>query len=389
MILHCFSATAERAEEAAERGWHVSFAGNVTYPKSEELRVAASLIPDRQLLVETDSPFLAPQVGQGQVERPGERHPHRRGRCRGARDRLRATRRDRLRERCEAVRLVRLGQNFLADPNLLEAIVTDAALDPEDVVLEVGGGEGALTERLAGRVARLHVIELDESLREPLGRIADAHPAVEIVWADAMRFDLGSLDPAPTAMVANLPYSVATPLILRTIAELPTLGRWTVMVQREIAERLRARPGSRSYGSPSVHRPVELRGADAAGGRPGRVQPAAAGRLGGPGAAAPGSRLISPAVRAADPGRVRPSAQGAAEVARAGRPASRGRGRAAGAAGAAAALARRSGTAAGRRSAQLGLPDGIRAEMLTPEQHLALAEAIAWSRREPRRARRS
>ena len=70
MILHCFSATAERAEEAAERGWHVSFAGNVTYPKSEELRVAASLIPDRQLLVETDSPFLAPQVVRGKSNAP-------------------------------------------------------------------------------------------------------------------------------------------------------------------------------------------------------------------------------------------------------------------------------------------------------------------------------
>ena len=70
VILHCFSATAERAEEAAERGWHVSFAGNVTYPKSEELRVAASLIPDRQLLVETDSPFLAPQVVRGKSNAP-------------------------------------------------------------------------------------------------------------------------------------------------------------------------------------------------------------------------------------------------------------------------------------------------------------------------------
>ncbi len=67
-----------------------------------------------------------------------------------------------------------------------------------------------------------------------------------------MKVDLAGLEPAPTAMVANLPYSVATPLILRTIAELPSVGRWTVMVQREIAERLRARPGSRSYGSPSV-----------------------------------------------------------------------------------------------------------------------------------------
>lgn len=148
--------------------------------------------------------------------------------------------------------MVRLGQNFLADPNLLEAIVADAGLDADDVVLEVGGGEGVLTERLAERARALHVVELDERLREPLERIAAGAEGVGIVWGDAMRIDLGALDPPPTAMVANLPYSVATPVILRTIAELPTLRRWTVMVQREIAERLRARPGTKQYGSPSV-----------------------------------------------------------------------------------------------------------------------------------------
>ncbi len=148
--------------------------------------------------------------------------------------------------------MVRLGQNFLADPNLLEAIVADAALEPDDVVLEVGGGEGVLTERLAARASRVHVIELDERLREPLGRIEAEAESISITWGDAMNVDLGALDPAPTAMVANLPYSVATPVILRTIFELPSINRWTVMVQREIAERLRARPGSRSYGAPSV-----------------------------------------------------------------------------------------------------------------------------------------
>ena len=147
---------------------------------------------------------------------------------------------------------MRLGQNFLADPNLLEAIVADAALDPADVVLEVGGGEGVLTERVAARVSRLYVVEIDERLREPLERVASAAGTVELIFGDAMRVDLSALDPAPTVMVANLPYSVATPLILRTIAELPGLARWTVMVQREIAERLRARPGSRTYGAPSV-----------------------------------------------------------------------------------------------------------------------------------------
>ena len=136
--------------------------------------------------------------------------------------------------------MVRLGQNFLADPNLLDAILADAALDPGDVVLEVGGGEGVLTERLAEGGRRVHLIELDERLREHLDPIAARTDGLEITWGDAMRVDLGALQPPPTAMVANLPYSIATPLLLRTIAELPTLRRWTVMVQREIAERLRA-----------------------------------------------------------------------------------------------------------------------------------------------------
>jgi 16S rRNA (adenine1518-N6/adenine1519-N6)-dimethyltransferase len=147
--------------------------------------------------------------------------------------------------------VARLGQNFLADPNLLAAIVRDAGLEPDDVVLEVGAGEGALSERLAARAAHLHAIEIDRRLEPALAPLA-ARPDVSLIWADAMAVDLGALAPAPTAMVANLPYSVATPILLRTIVELPSLRRWTVMVQREIADRLRAEPGSRAYGSPSV-----------------------------------------------------------------------------------------------------------------------------------------
>jgi 16S rRNA (adenine1518-N6/adenine1519-N6)-dimethyltransferase len=147
--------------------------------------------------------------------------------------------------------LVRLGQNFLADPNLLDAIVRDAGLTPEDVVLEVGAGEGVLTKRLAAVAARVHTVEIDRGLEPALAPVT-AEPNVELHWGDAMKLDLAGFEPAPTAMVANLPYSVATPLILRTIEELPSLGRWTVMVQREIADRLRAAPGSRIYGGPSV-----------------------------------------------------------------------------------------------------------------------------------------
>jgi 16S rRNA (adenine1518-N6/adenine1519-N6)-dimethyltransferase len=147
--------------------------------------------------------------------------------------------------------MVRLGQNFLADPNLLDAIVRDAALEPGDVVLEVGPGEGVLTGRLAEAASRVHAVEIDRGLEGALAGVA-ARPGVDLHWADAMKFDFGALEPAPTAVVANLPYAVATPVILRTIEELPSVRSWTVMVQREIADRLRAAPGSRTYGSPSV-----------------------------------------------------------------------------------------------------------------------------------------
>jgi 16S rRNA (adenine1518-N6/adenine1519-N6)-dimethyltransferase len=148
--------------------------------------------------------------------------------------------------------MVKLGQNFLSDTNLLEAIVRDAALEPDDVALEIGGGEGALTDRIAPRVAHLHVIELDAGLAAELDRLAVSHPNVSVVRGDAMRIDLAGLEPPPSVMTSNLPYSIATPVLLRTITELSSLRAWTLMVQREIADRLRAAPGSRTYGAPSV-----------------------------------------------------------------------------------------------------------------------------------------
>lgn len=146
----------------------------------------------------------------------------------------------------------RLGQNFLADPNLLDAIVREGGVGPADVVLEVGGGGGALTERLAPEAGCVHVVEMDERLRPELEALASELGNVNLVWADAMRFDLDALSPAPTRVVSNLPYSVATPVLLRTIHELPSVRSWLVMVQREIGDRLRAAPGTREYGSPSV-----------------------------------------------------------------------------------------------------------------------------------------
>jgi 16S rRNA (adenine1518-N6/adenine1519-N6)-dimethyltransferase len=147
--------------------------------------------------------------------------------------------------------VVKLGQNFLTDTNLLDAIVRDAKLESEDVVLEVGAGEGPLTERLAAVASHVHTVEIDRKLEPPLQRVA-ALPNVDLHWGDALKLDLAGLEPAPTAVVSNLPYSIATPLIVRTIEDLPTVQRWTVMVQREIADRLSAEPGSRTYGAPSV-----------------------------------------------------------------------------------------------------------------------------------------
>jgi 16S rRNA (adenine1518-N6/adenine1519-N6)-dimethyltransferase len=156
------------------------------------------------------------------------------------------------RGRPPAVSPRRLGQNFLADPNLLDVIVREAGLAPSDVVLEVGGGGGALTERLARRVARVHAIEVDRRLRDQLDPLAEEAGNVSIVWGDAMKVALRELTPEPNKLVANLPYSIATPLLIRTIAELKSIELWVVMVQREIADRLTARPGTKEYASPTV-----------------------------------------------------------------------------------------------------------------------------------------
>jgi 16S rRNA (adenine1518-N6/adenine1519-N6)-dimethyltransferase len=145
----------------------------------------------------------------------------------------------------------RLGQNFLADSNLLEAIVRDSGVGPRDVALEFGAGGGALSERLAERAAHLHVVEIDRRLEAELAPLA-AQPNLSLHWGDAVKVDLAALDPPPGIVVSNLPYSVATQLILRTIEELPSVDRWTVMVQCDVADRLRAAPGSRVYGVPSV-----------------------------------------------------------------------------------------------------------------------------------------
>jgi 16S rRNA (adenine1518-N6/adenine1519-N6)-dimethyltransferase len=145
-----------------------------------------------------------------------------------------------------------LGQNFLIDSNILGVLDRAAELEPEDVVLEIGGGLGVLSEHLAQRVAHVHVVELDRRLREALCDATDPYANVTVHWADAMTLDLAALAPAPRKVVANLPYGIAAGALLRTIEELPGVERWVALVQREVGERLAAGPGGGTYGTPSV-----------------------------------------------------------------------------------------------------------------------------------------
>jgi 16S rRNA (adenine1518-N6/adenine1519-N6)-dimethyltransferase len=142
-----------------------------------------------------------------------------------------------------------LGQHFLVDENILGVIGRLAELGPEDVVLEVGPGVGVLTDFLAKRVARVVAVELDRSL-EPYLRGSGAN--VELHFGDALQLDLASLAPDAMKLVANLPYNIATPLLVESLDGLPHIERWCVMVQREVADRLFATPSTKAYGAVSV-----------------------------------------------------------------------------------------------------------------------------------------
>jgi 16S rRNA (adenine1518-N6/adenine1519-N6)-dimethyltransferase len=145
-----------------------------------------------------------------------------------------------------------LGQNFLIDSNILGVIERAAQLSDDDVVLEVGGGLGVLSEHLAARVRHVHVVEVDRSLEEPLRDALAPHPNSTLHLVDAMALDLRGLHPEPSKVVANLPYGIAASLILRTIEELPGVELWVAMVQKEVGQRFAARAGDDAYGIPSV-----------------------------------------------------------------------------------------------------------------------------------------
>jgi 16S rRNA (adenine1518-N6/adenine1519-N6)-dimethyltransferase len=146
----------------------------------------------------------------------------------------------------------RLGQHFLVDDNILGVIGRLADLQPDDVVLEIGPGLGVLTGYLAERVSRVIAVEIDRSLEPQLAERFARRANVELLFGDALALDLGSLTPSPRKLVANLPYNVATPIVVESLDGLPSVERWCVMVQREVAERFFATPGTKAYGSVSV-----------------------------------------------------------------------------------------------------------------------------------------
>jgi 16S rRNA (adenine1518-N6/adenine1519-N6)-dimethyltransferase len=145
-----------------------------------------------------------------------------------------------------------LGQHFLVDENLLAVIGRLAELGPKDVVLEVGPGLGVLTTYLADRAAHVHAVELDRSLEPRLREVLAGRGNVEVHLGDALRLDLAALEPQPTKLVSNLPYNIATPLIVESLDGLPSIGLWCVMVQREVADRFFAQPSTKAYGAVSV-----------------------------------------------------------------------------------------------------------------------------------------
>jgi 16S rRNA (adenine1518-N6/adenine1519-N6)-dimethyltransferase len=144
-----------------------------------------------------------------------------------------------------------LGQHFLVDENLLGVIGRLAELGGEDLVLEVGPGLGVLTDFLAARVAHVHAVELDRSLAPTLEKRLGGRDNVELHFEDALRLDLGSLEPQPSKLVSNLPYNIATPLVVESL-DLLSLELWCVMVQREVGDRFFAEPSTKAYGAVSV-----------------------------------------------------------------------------------------------------------------------------------------
>jgi 16S rRNA (adenine1518-N6/adenine1519-N6)-dimethyltransferase len=145
-----------------------------------------------------------------------------------------------------------LGQHFLVDDNILGVIGRLAELETDDVALEIGPGPGGLTAYLADHVAHVHAVELDSRLQPYLEERFGDRANVDLRFADAVSLDPAELDPPPTKLVSNLPYNVATPIVVESLDRFPTLELWCVMVQREVADRFFAEPRTKAYGAVSV-----------------------------------------------------------------------------------------------------------------------------------------
>lgn len=147
-----------------------------------------------------------------------------------------------------------LGQNFLVDPNIQRKIVEAVGPEPEDIVVEIGPGRGALTEHLVGRVRRLVAVEKDDELAAALAARYEGDPGVEVVRADALEVEPETLGVAPgtSKVVGNLPYNITTPLLFRLLEPSWRPRLLVVMIQREVADRILAEPGGKEYGALSV-----------------------------------------------------------------------------------------------------------------------------------------
>ncbi len=147
-----------------------------------------------------------------------------------------------------------LGQNFLIDDNILGVILERLRAEPSDVLIEVGAGLGVLTRALAEVAAHVHAFEIDRSLEAPLrATLGEVGPdRVTLHLCDVLRAPLETLAPLPTLCASNLPYSVAAPFLAESLTRLPSVRRYCVMVQREVAERLASPPGTKAYGGLSV-----------------------------------------------------------------------------------------------------------------------------------------
>jgi 16S rRNA (adenine1518-N6/adenine1519-N6)-dimethyltransferase len=159
------------------------------------------------------------------------------------------------------------GQNFLADPRILDGIEAAVQCPPGDVLLEVGGGYGALTERLLRKERPLTVVEIDRKLFAMLGKKYGQRPGIRLVQADILQLDLLPFAPSPPARITlagNIPYYLTSPLITRLLTQYPkVLRKVYLMVQKEVADRLTAEPGTKAYGALTLcalyySRPIRL-----------------------------------------------------------------------------------------------------------------------------------